>query len=298
MPALTPLAHRGRIDELGVPLKYGMSSRVFHVLPPSSWNGWLAVYHNGHGEPPDMLRTLCGLLERGYLALLCAMPFKHWNEQPIRDPADAAKLVRLGRPCPVGVEELLHSHVLLEPVTVALNYAVAAYKPTSVQMIGLSGGGWTTTVYAAIDPRIIRSYPVAGSLPFYMRKASRQVTSSIGDWEQRRDTLPGFYGIAGYLDLYVMAAAVPSRRQLQVLNRFDPCCFSGVGHRSYGPAVGHRARVIGGGQWEVLENATHDEHTISPYGLELILDDASGHALTAAPRASAGRWAWTGGIPS
>ena len=36
-------------------------------------------------------------------------------------------------------------------------------------MIGLSGGGWTTTVAAAIDPRVGLSIPVAGSLPFDMR---------------------------------------------------------------------------------------------------------------------------------
>ena len=36
-------------------------------------------------------------------------------------------------------------------------------------MIGLSGGGWTTTVYAAIDPRIVKSIPVAGTLPLYLR---------------------------------------------------------------------------------------------------------------------------------
>lgn len=36
----------------------------------------------------------------------------------------------------------------LDPVTVALNHAVTTRRPTSVQMIGLSGGGWTTTVYA------------------------------------------------------------------------------------------------------------------------------------------------------
>jgi hypothetical protein len=102
--------------------------------------------------------------------------------------------------------------------------AVAVHRPASVQMIGLSGGGWTTTVYAAIDPRVTRSHPVAGSLPFSLRGAAPNVTSSVGDREQRRDTLPGFYGAAAYLDLYVMAATGPGRRQLQILNRFDPCC--------------------------------------------------------------------------
>ena len=36
-------------------------------------------------------------------------------------------------------------------------------------MIGISGGGWTTTVYPAIDTRISESFSVAGSLPLSLR---------------------------------------------------------------------------------------------------------------------------------
>jgi len=31
--------------------------------------------------------------------------------------------------------------------------------------------------------------------------------------------------------------------------------------------------VIGNGHWEVLEDATHDQHQISPYALSVILWD-------------------------
>ena len=34
-----------------------------------------------------------------------------------------------------------------------------------VVLFGLSGGGWSTTVAAAIDPRISLSIPIAGSVP-------------------------------------------------------------------------------------------------------------------------------------
>lgn len=276
-PELAGLRHRLRVDELGVALEYGVSSRLFHVLPRRSWNRRLAVYHNGHGEPLDsMLRTAEALLERGYSVLLCAMPFKHWNPASIADPTGAKK--------PIGItshddlarwESAAFSPLtfFLEPVALALGHLVAAYRPASIEMIGLSGGGWTTTVYAAIDPRVTRSYPVAGSVPFYLRTAPPNVISTTGDWEQRRETLPNFYAIAGYLDLYVMAAIGPRRRQLQILNRFDPCCFSGVGHRSYAAAVGHRVRVIGNGHWDLVEDATHDRHAISPYALSVILQD-------------------------
>ncbi|TQM01001.1 hypothetical protein FB559_6744 [Actinoallomurus bryophytorum] len=270
VPLLTALPHLRRVDELSVPLAYGMSSKVYHVLPRPPGNGRLAVYHNGHGEPlGTMLTTVAPLLQRGYSVQIHAMPYMHWNA-----------------PSPAELGETSHDEFarresasfsaltfFLEPVAVALNHAVRVHRPTSVQMVGLSGGGWTTTVYAAIDPRVTRSYPVAGSLPPYLRGASPNAASSIGDWEQRGDTLPGFYGVAGYLDLYVMAATGPGRRQLQILNRFDSCCFSGIGHRSYVAAVAHRAGLIGGGGWDLQEDATHDGHTISPYALSVILHD-------------------------
>lgn len=244
------------------------------------WNHRLAVYHNGHGEPFDvMVRTVNGLLQRGYSVLICAMPFMHWNAQPIAGPSGG--LVTIASHDALARWESATFSALtffLDPVTVALNHAVAAYRPTSIPMIGLSGGGWTTTLCAAIDPRITRSYPTAGTLPFYLRPAAPNVTSSVGDWEQRKDTLPGFYGIAGYLDLYVMAATGPGRRQIQILNRFDPCCFSGVGHRGYAPAVRHRTAVIDHDAWDIVEDATHDQHAISPYALSIILHDLDIHS--------------------
>jgi hypothetical protein len=52
----------------------------------------------------------------------------------------------------------------LEPVWLSVNYAKSlGYQ--RIIMGGLSGGGWTTTVAAAIDPRIGLSFPVAGSVP-------------------------------------------------------------------------------------------------------------------------------------
>lgn len=42
-------------------------------------------------------------------------------------------------------------------------------------------------------------------------------------------------------------------------------------------AGGHRARVVIGGDWEVVEDATHDQHTISPYALSVILHDLGVH---------------------
>lgn len=53
----------------------------------------------------------------------------------------------------------------IEPVILSVNYAVNVMGYKHVVLVGLSGGGWTTTVTAAVDPRIKLSIPIAGSVP-------------------------------------------------------------------------------------------------------------------------------------
>ena len=51
---------------------------------------------------------------------------------------------------------------------IAINYIEQIYGDVNISMCGFSGGGWTTTIAAAIDPRIKNSFPVAGSLPVFL----------------------------------------------------------------------------------------------------------------------------------
>jgi hypothetical protein len=119
----------------------------------------------------------------------------------------------------------------LEPIVRTVNYLVkekAGLK--EIDMMGLSGGGWTTTVYAAIDVRIIKSFPVAGTLPLYLRGSNYN-----HDLEQYYAPL---YGIAGYKDLYVLGSSGEGRMQVQILNRYDDCCF-GEHQHTVGPPAYH-----------------------------------------------------------
>jgi hypothetical protein len=67
-------------------------------------------------------------------------------------------------------------------------------------MLGLSGGGWTTTIYSAIDKRITQSFEVAGSIPIPYRINF----SDVGDREQNFDE---FYTSFNYSTLYTLAAS-------------------------------------------------------------------------------------------
>jgi hypothetical protein len=223
------LSNLERVDTLHIAMDAGQVGIAHHFIPLKRKANRLVVLHQGHtctindstapfDEGPGMQHTINSLLADGYSVLAVYM-------QHIDDQLGGA----CGQPSHDEMFQTLHTEgsvmkFFLEPVVVSLNYlqtqAGADHFPSyrDFSMIGLSGGGWTTVVYAAIDPRITLSVPVAGSLPLYLR-----FPASEGDTEQN---LTAFYRIAGYPDLHVMGSYGPGRHQVQVLNRLDDCCFS------------------------------------------------------------------------
>ena len=230
------LDHLARVDEISVELMPGLKSVACHFLPQRP-NGELVVVHHGHGCTMDddpsgaeagygLQRTIAGLLERGYGVLGVFMP--HMRPGDCTGRHDAL--------CETGVTGS-PLKFFVEPVAVCLNYLqrwsnrhdFPSYR--AFHMIGLSGGGWTTTLYAALDPRIRRSFPVAGTIPLYLRSGG-----SIGDREQYE---AAFYSQAGYLDLYILGAHGRGRKQTQILNRRDDCCFGEAQHQVRADGLGY-----------------------------------------------------------
>ena len=115
--------------------------------------------------------------------------------------------------------------------------------------------GFTTAVMAALDQRIRRSDPVAGVYPIYLREGQDILTEG-----------PQYYGpmlkAAGYLDMFVLAVDSRDRRQMQVFNRYDRCCFNNMKGRLYEAAVQKTAAAIGGGRFDVLIDQTHADHIL------------------------------------
>ena len=65
-----------------------------------------------------------------------------------------------------------------------MNYAMQQ-GIQEVYLAGLSGGAWTVSMVAAMDPRVKIAVQVAGAMPYSMRfSASLQPTGDIGDYEQ------------------------------------------------------------------------------------------------------------------
>jgi len=150
----------------------------------------------------------------------------------------------------------------MTPIAKSLNYAVDRGQYMSIVMCGLSGGGWSTVLYAAMDTRINMSVPVAGSWPKYLRYRSGN-GASIGDFEQ---TLPGLH--ASYLDLYAMGA--DGRVQHQVFNDRDPCCFAGRASLEYLDPVRQAAHALSGEF--TLTVSANDHHSVDASVFDLILD--------------------------
>jgi hypothetical protein len=225
------LSNLERVDEIRMAMSWDQEGLAYHFIPAERKNHRLVILHHGHActmnDSPEfadvgfgMQRTINALLQDGYSVLAMYMP--HFRPDDcwygrLHDPMFTIP-VTTGSPM----------KFFLEPVAVALNYLKTQSSTDNFpqyqefDMVGLSGGGWTTTVYAAIDPTIKFSFPVAGSIPLYLRFGD-----SIGDLEQ---TLPAFYQIAGYPDLYVMGSYGSDRKQVQILNRLDDCCFGRAEH--------------------------------------------------------------------
>lgn len=163
----------------------------------------------------------------------------------------------------------------LEPTIVSLNYLLKKNNYKDVNMMGLSGGGWVTTLIAAVDDRIKYSFPVAGSTPMYLRWGG-----SLGDVEQ---FLPELYGdVAGYPDLYILGAYGPGRKQVQILNLHDNCCFGQAQHgpgrnytrdlRAYEQRIKKRLHSLAADHhFSLVIDNVAVEHQVSAYALNHVI---------------------------
>ena len=145
-----------------------------------------------------------------------------------------------------------------------MNYAGKNFDFDSMNMIGISGGGWTTTLYSAVDSRILKSYPVSGTVPIYLRSIR-----DLGDYEQID---PELYKIANYPELYIMGGYGAGRGQVQIVNKFDDCCFAGINYQTYEDEI-RAALAELEGDFRVYLDETHKEHKISENALNAIKED-------------------------
>ena len=286
-------------------LDLGLVSHGYFLAPRSpAKSARLAIVHAGHTPQGDRERilgngvaeTIDELLALGHHVAVMQMPLYGWNDDTKGVLPDGApfQVHRRGTnwhlPLFAQLEPALGGRIFslfLEPVVQVTNEFVSRHPNyRDILMIGLSGGGWTTHMAAAVDPRIDISIPVAGAMPLYARPFG---VGRMGDSEQ---FYPPIYreidsdgdglgdqagGVASWLEVFALGGIGNEsrpRRQIPVLNFYDSCCFYGPVFRSYDRFLHQLVAEIGGGSWELFSDVTHQSHIISATTLASVLKPA------------------------
>ncbi|KER06992.1 hypothetical protein AAA799E16_00142 [Marine Group I thaumarchaeote SCGC AAA799-E16] len=260
------LSNLKNIDKITISMKHDVNS-VAYLFIPENPNNRLIIYYQGHaGDFIHGRDTIQFFIENNYSVLAFTMPLIGLNNQPIIEDPDFGKIkLDLHEEFKFLESETFSSiSYFVEPIVISLNYLDEAHGFESYDFVGISGGGWTAILYAAIDDRIDNTFSIAGSSPFYLRS----IPENFGDYEQH---LPDLYRITNYLELYVLASHGENRKLTQIFNKYDPCCFPGDVYLDYEPIISTKVSSLGPGSFEIFIDDTHNEHKISEHTLNFIL---------------------------
>ena len=253
------------IEKITIEMESGVNS-IAYFFKASDSNNKLIIYHQGHrGDFFEGKQSIEYFLEKNYSVIAFSMPLLGMNSQPIIDHPQFGKIKIQSHNQFELIENKNFSPIkfFVEPVIVSINYLEKYHTFDSYHMIGISGGGWTTTLIAALDDRINETFSVAGSYPIFLRSDPK----NFGDYEQHHIEL---YKIANYLDLYVMASVGDDRKFIQIFNMYDPCCFDGTSFQEYENEITEIVNKFDNGYFKIYSDQTHREHIISEHSLEII----------------------------
>ena len=256
-----------QIDKFSIEMENNINSIVY-LFHAEKNNNELIIYHQGHaGGFINGKSTIDYFLKNGYSVMAFSMPLVGMNNQPIIEIENIGMIKFFDHDQFRFLESENFSPLsyFFTPINHSLNYLDLNYNFKNYHMVGISGGGWTTTIYPALDTRISKSFAVSGSLPIPLRINSQD----IGDYEQIQ---PELYNIANYSELYIMSSYGENRMFSQIFNKYDPCCFSGSLFNEYESKISNIVSKLNSGDFNVYLDDTHKEHKISEYAQELILE--------------------------
>ncbi len=265
------------VDRIDIRMDYELHSYVYHLHPKRKINR-LLIFHMGHSN--DILtagggETIRYFLDEGFSILMFWMPLFGENPRTAQNiPNHGTYTFSSGTAGHDVMSSVLENsrgsfiRFFIEPVIVALNYAEGQFDYGDINMVGISGGGWTTHLCAALDTRIKLSFPVAGSLPLYLRSGPCP-NGSKGDAEQEWPAL--YEHIASWLDIYILGGYGRGRGQVHILNQYDSCCFWGINYRTFQPFVTEAVNALGEGFYYLHLDSSHKEHKISQMAIEEVI---------------------------
>ena len=197
-------------EKVSIKLKNNFISNVF-ILHPSISNrlNIQVIYHGGHdgylwedtylnnSGRPYSISVLDFFLSKGFDVVCIDMPLQGANQgsQVVTEENNTYTINNHD-----DLFQLKHPfYYFFEPVRKTIDFLQQQYNSKKFVMIGLSGGGWTTTIYSAIDNRISQSYAVAGSIPVPLRV-------NYNDFGDREQNFSNFYNQFNYSTLYTLAS--------------------------------------------------------------------------------------------
>ena len=265
-----------RIDSFTIEMNYEMNSIAYLFLAQDSKDK-LIIYHQGHNAVSlngfdnhsfdQDIPLIQNFLDRNYSVLIFSMPGKGMNNEPIitHEKFGTLKLNSHNHFELIENSDFHPIRFFIEPVVLTLNQIENDYEFKKFSMIGLSGGGWTTLIVSAIDDRIQESFSIAGSFPIWLRSDTRD----YGDYEQ---TIPEFYQIANYEELYFLSDYGEERTLILFYNEFDSCCFSGTLYNKFpfGNSIKSKLSEFEKSNFDVIIDYGQIEHTISDNTLNTI----------------------------
>ena len=260
-----------RIDKFTINMDYGINSIPYLFLAENSNNN-LIIYHQGHGEKnySDDKEIIQSFLNRGYSVLIFSMIFNGINNEPIIDVENFGNLKFTSHNHLKFLESSSFHPInfFVEPISVSLNLLDEKYTFDSYHMVGLSGGGWTTSLYSSLDTRITKSFSVSGSFPILFRSDSK----NLGDYEQ---TIPDLLKISNYLELYLMSSYGEDRKSVQFFIESDPCCFPAQLYEKYPyeEIISKKLYLLGNGEFDVIIDKSTNKHELSSSIMNDILDE-------------------------
>ncbi|AIQ95462.1 hypothetical protein EW14_1451 [Prochlorococcus sp. MIT 0604] len=262
------LKNLNRIDQFIFTNDNNINSLGYHFLPYKNRINKLIIYHQGHaGDFIKSKNQIQFFLNKGYEVLGMSMPLLGMNSKP-RVYVENIGYITLDSHWKIeylpekGSKSNLRYFV--EPVNAFLNHLTSTNEYKSISMTGISGGGWTTILSAAIDERIDYSFPVAASLPIFLR------TYDFLDYENHN---PKFYKKFNYFDLYILGSIgnLKKRSNTQIFNKYDSCCFGGERYLLYQNDLMKRIEEISDkGEFFIYLDSSHKGHKLSNQSLEYI----------------------------
>ena len=253
-----------QIDEITITMKYNVNS-IAYLFHPENSNNKLILYHEGHaGDFYNGKKSIEFFLNEGFTVIAFSMPLLGNNNNPTFEHEYFGKITLFDHDQFLLLETNSFSPIqyFIEPIFVSLNYLDENYNFDSYAMVGISGGGWNTSLYAAIDDRIKDSFSIAGSYPIYLRIQSK----NLGDYEQ---LTPELYAVANYLDLYILSSVGQNRSHTQIFIKDDPCCFGDMEFLHYEEILTEHIDTLDG-TFRIILDDSIVRHDISETILKLI----------------------------